>query len=109
MNKLFGEEMSDYDHIIGALTAGDLKTLKAIARERSDFPNGKDDLVHRHWLINAIDCGNREIVEWMLAEGVPANVDCDDAFPVLHSAIGREAPDKYQIIKVLIEAGADLN
>jgi len=101
--------MSDYDDIIKLLNAGDVATLKAIAMNNGDFPNGRDDFVHRHWLINAIDCGNRDIVEWMLKEGVPANVDCDAAFPVLHSAIGREASDKYEIIELLIAAGADVN
>lgn len=101
--------MSDYDDIMKPLMAGDVAALEEIASIVDDFPFGKDDFISRHWITNAIDCGTKEVVEWMLAKGVPVVFRDDEGFTVLHSAIDREKPDRIEIIRMLLKAGADIN
>ncbi len=101
--------MSDYDDIMKPLMAGDVEALREIAMIVDDFPTGKDDFISRHWITNAIDCGTKEVVSWMLAEGAPVVFDDDEGFSALHSAIDRDKPDRIEIIRMLIDAGADIN
>lgn len=101
--------MSDYDDIMKPLMAGDLAALEEIASIVDDFPCGKDDISSRHWITNAIHCGTKEVVAWMLAKGAPVVFRDDEGFTVLHSAIDREKPDRIEIIRMLLEAGADIN
>jgi ankyrin repeat protein len=105
----FGEEMSDYDDIMEPLMAGDVTALEEIASIVEGFPSGKDDFVSRHWITNAIDCGTKEVVAWMLSKKVPVVFRDDEGCTVLHSAIDREKPDRFEIIRMLLEAGADIN
>lgn len=101
--------MSDYDDIMKPLMAGDVATLEEIASIVDDFPGGKDDFISRHWITSAIDCGTKEVVAWMLSKKVPVVFRDDEGFTVLHSAIDRGKPDQIEVIKMLLEAGADIN
>ena len=101
--------MSDYDEIIKLIMAGNINALEDAAKIVIDFPKGQDDFINRHWITNAIDCGNAEVVKWMLNKQVSVNFKDDGGYCVLHSAIERNQPDKYEIMKILIKAGADVN
>ena len=101
--------MSDYDDVMKPLIAGDVAALEEIASIVDDFPTGKDDFISRHWITNAIDCGTKEVVSWMLSRGAPVVFDDDEGFSALHSAMDREIPDRIEIMKMLIDAGADIN
>jgi ankyrin repeat protein len=101
--------MRYYEYIMRPLMAGDVAALEEIASIVNDFPCGKDDCVFRHWITNAINCGTKEVVAWMLAKGAPVTFQDDEGFTVLHSAIDREKWDKLEIIRMLLEAGADIN
>ena len=101
--------MSDYDDIMKPLMVGDVEALEEIASIVDSFPCGKDDFVSRHWITNAIDSGTKEVVAWMLSRKVPVVFRDDEGFTVLHSAIDRENPDRIEIIRMLLEAGADVN
>lgn len=100
--------MSDYDDIMKPIMAGDIAALEEVAEIVDDFPTGKDDFIARHWITNAIDCGTIEVVTWMLSKGAPVVFE-DAGFTALHSAIDREKPDRIEIMKMLLEAGADIN
>lgn len=101
--------MSDYDDIMKPLMAGDVSALEAISSNVDDFPCGKDHFVSRHWITNAIDCGTKEVVAWMLSKGAPVVFRDDEGYSVLHSAIESERPDRIEIMAMLLEAGADVN
>ena len=74
-----------------------------------DFPKGLDGFLHRHWITNAIDCGSRTSVEWMLTKGVDISFRDDEGCTVLHSALDRELPDKYEVLELLLKHGAPVN
>src|SRR4051794_7158931 len=101
--------MSDYDEIMKCLSGDDIEALEELARIVDGFPAGKDDFIQRHWITNAIDCGNTKVVRWMLKKGAPVIFRNDEGYTVLHSAIERQTPDKYEIMQVLIDGGADVN
>jgi ankyrin repeat protein len=93
--------MSDYPDFHEAIMAGDVKALEEIAQFVDGFPPD--------WITDAIHCGTVKVVAWMLAHGAPAVFVADDGYSVLHCSIEREKPDKYEIMRMLIEAGADVN
>lgn len=101
--------MSCYKDIVTSLLAGDIATLDEFAQKVEGFPAGKDEFVHRYWITTAIHSGNASVVEWMLDKGAPINFRDDEGYTVLHSALESEHLDKYEIMHVLIEAGADVN
>lgn len=101
--------MSDFDLIMEAISSGDLEALDEFHAIIGDFPSGKDDLVGRNWLTNAIDAGTRESIEWMLERGAPVIFEDAEGYSVLHSAIHRRQDDRYEILRLLVAAGANLN
>ncbi len=100
--------MSDYEYIMKLLIAGDVDALEEIAFIVDDFPCGQDGII-RHWITNAIDCGTKEVVAWMLAKGAPVVFKDGEGYTVLHSVIARGRPDRIEIMRMLLEAGADIN
>lgn len=99
----------EYITIINHIMNDEFESLIKYAELIDDFPNGKDHFIHRHWITNAIDCGNLKIVEWMIQNEAPLVFEDDEGYSVLHSAIEREGEDKYQIMQLLIDNGADVN
>lgn len=99
----------DYDEIMDAIARGDIAALEEITEIVDDFPCGKDHFIERHWITNAVDCGAKEVVSWMLEKGVSLDFRDDEGFTVLHSAIDREIPSRHEVLKKLIEAGADID
>jgi len=101
--------MSDYDDIMEPLMAGDVAALEELASIVEGFPSGKDDFLSGYWITNAIDSGTKEVLAWMLSKKVPVVFRDRQGFTVLHSAIDRETPDRIEIIRMLLDAGADIN
>ena len=96
----------DYKYFIEVLRSGKVNDLEELASLEDDFPQGKDPLVMRQWITNAIDCGCKAAIEWMLQQEIEI-VFCDDeGYTVLHSALERDRDDKYEII---VKFGADVN
>lgn len=94
---------------MGIIGTADFPALEELAQCCDTFPDGVDDLIGRHWITNAIDCGSAEVVSWMLSHGATIPVDVKDGYTVLHSVIERDKDDKYQMMRILIAAGADVN
>ena len=101
--------MSDYDQILEAIIAGDIAALNEIAQLVDDFPAGRDDFVGRQWITNAIDCGTLSAVSWILEKGVPLDFRDEEGYTVLHSALDRKPPERCELMRLLVAAGADLN
>lgn len=99
----------DYRTIMGLIRAADFEALEELAGCWDEFPCGMDDFIGRHWITNAIDCGSVEVVSWMLSHGASVPIATDDGYTVLHSVIERDEDDRYRMMRVLIDAGADVN
>lgn len=99
----------EYKEAIAMLARGDTDELEAACHIIEGFPSGKDRLIERHWITNAIDCGSLNSVEWMISKGVELKFRDDEGLTPLHSCISRRLPDKYEILDALILAGADVN
>lgn len=102
--------MIDYDdEAMDSIVNGDVERLKSLASRHEDFPNGRDSLLERHWITNAVDCGTFEVVEWMLGEGVTIDFRDEEGNTPLHSALDRTLPDKHRILELLCSSGANVN
>jgi ankyrin repeat protein len=99
----------DYNYYMDILANGSIEQLEELSELDDDFPGGKDSLVFTHWIINAIHCGSKLSIKWMLNKGVNLNFLGDDGYTVLHSAIERLAEDKYEIFELLLKNGAPIN
>lgn len=92
--------------VLASGTASDFEELAALCE---DFPGGRDPLVGRHWITNAIDCGSELAVAWMLSKGVDISFRDDEGYTVLHSALDRSLDDKHRVLELLLRHGAPVN
>lgn len=100
---------SEYDYLLGLLKSGDITRLEEAANVIDDFPGGCDDFIGSRWIINAIDLGCLQSIEWMLDKGVDLAFRGDDGYTPLLSAIDRGSDDRYAVMRLLIDHGAPLN
>jgi len=99
-----------YDAIWQTLGAGSPEVWEKLSEEWPGFPQGREDFLGDTWLSRAVYSGNPAAVAWILGKGAEVSVLEKDGYTPLHSAIDSENGDsKYEIMGLLIEAGADLN
>ena len=100
----------DCDDIFSLISEGSCSDWEKVANEVPAFPNGCDDFIERRWIINALDSGSKECVKWMLERGVELNFVDEEGFSPIHACLDRrELPDRYEILSLLVKAGADIN
>jgi ankyrin repeat protein len=99
----------DATHILEALTYGDIAALEEYAQLIDYFPEGTDLVSRRRWMIHAIDIGTLDSVRWILGQKVVLNFVDAEGYSPLHSAIDRNNPDRYEILTLLLENGANPN
>lgn len=99
----------DYDYVLDTLRSGQEAQFVELEQLLDGFPNGIDDFIGRRWIINAIDCGSRASIEWMLSRGVDLLFEDEEGYTVLHAAIDRSLSDKHEIIESLLKHGASIN
>jgi ankyrin repeat protein len=97
----------DYDHALRVLASGDEAQWEELELLLEGFPHGEDDFLGRRWIINAVDCGSVASVRWLLARGVDLRFRDDEGYTVLHSALDRKGPERYELLELLLDAGAD--
>ncbi|MCL2154094.1 MAG: ankyrin repeat domain-containing protein [Leptospirales bacterium] len=98
------------DLIFSKLQNGTVEDWECLAKQFPDFPNGLDDVcVGRYWITNAIDCASLECVKWIISKGVNLRFVDSEGYSPLHSCIDREFSDKYEMLQLLINSGADIN
>ena len=100
---------AEYDRIMRVLANGSRDDLDALSRDVDSFPHGVDDFIHRHWITNAIDCGSKLAIDWMLDKCVDLPFRNEEGYTVLHSAIDRERDDRHNVLEALLIAGAPVN
>src|SRR5262245_34215474 len=104
-----GEAFAEYERRMGVLAHGPRDDLDALSKESCSFPCCVDDFIHRHWITNAIDCGSKASIEWMLEKRVDLTFRDDEGYTVLHSAIDRRREDRHDVLEALLNAGAPVN
>jgi len=72
------------------------------------YPDFSDSIAD-HWLNIAVSEAPLECVRWMLSKGVNLNYKSPGGYFPLHCCLERELPDKYEILQLLIDSGADIN
>lgn len=98
-----------YQRILDALATGTRHEWERLSAEVSGFPHGVDDLVHRRWIVNALGSGSIDSVRWMLEKHVDLNFRDEEGYTPLHVAIEREPPARYELLELLLHAGAPIN
>lgn len=101
--------IEDYKYISDVLASGDEILLAELEQVLDGFPNGVDDFTGCHWIINAISVGSISSITWMLSHNVDLTFRDQDGYTVLHAALEREKPDKYQVMELLLKHGASVN
>lgn len=97
------------DLIFNSLLKGTVEDWERLAQQFSDFPDGLDSKLGRPWITHAIDCASLECVKWMLLKGVNLRFMDEEGYSPLHRCIDRKRADKYEILQLLIDNGADIN
>ena len=98
-----------YERGLAVLESGDPAALDALMRELAGFPHGEDPYVGRRWITNAIDTGSKGSVQWMLHQGVDLGFRDAEGYTPLHSALVRGSSDRYEVLEMLLAAGAPVN
>lgn len=99
----------EYRHLLALLQKGDIGLLEEAAQVIESFPCGQDHFLQRQWISNAIDCGSLESIEWVLSKEADLSFTDSEGYTPLLSALERERPDKYEVLRLLIEHGAPLD
>jgi ankyrin repeat protein len=91
-----------------ALQRGDLQAIRQRALAEPDYLTRRD-FVGSTPLQTVIDFGELELVEFLLTNGADPNVEVDDGYSCLLSAVESEAPASTAIVAALIAAGANIH
>jgi ankyrin repeat protein len=94
--------------ILAVLSQGTILDLEELTRRIPGFPDGCDDWGDP-WIIDAVTYGSRATVQWMISRGVDLTVRDTISCTVLHTALERDEPDKYEILELLLQHGAPVN
>jgi ankyrin repeat protein len=98
--------MSDPLAIHKATVAGDLDALRRAYGGSTDFPNVRNE--SGTWCLEyAIYHGPIALVRTLLDIGADPNYD-ERSFPSLFAVLDRAAPDKHEVLALLLEAGANV-
>ncbi len=90
------------------LESGDTEAIRTRALTDPAYLKEKDWLGDTP-LENAIDFAHLDLVRFLLEQGADPNVDVDDGYTCLLSAVENEDDVSVEILSALIEAGADIH
>ena len=100
---------SDYDMAAAVLRSGDRARLIELRDLLDGFPEGVDSFIGRRWILNAIDFGARTSVEWILEQHVDLSFRDEEGYTPLLTVIDSKRADRYELLEVLLRAGAPVN
>jgi ankyrin repeat protein len=98
-----------FEWIMDILANGSCEDFEVLAQEVEGFPDGVDASVGRRWITNAIDCGSKQAVQWMIGQDVNLDFEDEEGYPILHSVLDSRGKDRYEILRMLLTAGAPVN
>lgn len=103
--------MSNYlDALHAAFLQGDLHAIQTQLGNPQDFPNTPmDNCTGETCLEYAIYHSPLSLVRSLLELGANPNYKAADGFPALISAIDRQGEDRYAVLELLLEFGADIH
>lgn len=90
-----------------AIATGDVEALRAGFDDAPEFPNVHDEC-GRTLLDHAIYLGPISLVRALLELGADPNYADNGGFPSLFAAIDRTTADRYDVMELLLAAGADV-
>jgi ankyrin repeat protein len=102
------DEKFDFKAIHDAYDRGDLEALRA-ALHQDDFPNNHCPLGFGEPLIQAIYSSPISFIRQLLEIGADPKIPVDDGFPPLIAALTSDRPERNEIVKLLLEFGADVH
>lgn len=91
-----------------AIVAGEVDDLRRAFGDIGNFPNVRDEC-GESCLDHAIYRGPVSLVRALLDLGADPNDPDPGGFPPLFAAIDRTAPDRHQVLALLLAAGANVN
>ena len=91
------------------LKDSDLDQLEFASQVVDSFPYERDSCHGSPWIVHAVSSGSLKSVKWMVEKGVNIQPIDTDGYPPVISCIDVEGKEKYQILRVLINAGADID
>jgi ankyrin repeat protein len=91
-----------------AIVAGDVDGLRAAFGDDPAFPNVRDEC-GQCLLDHAIYRGPPSLVRTLLALGADPNYEDGGGFPSLFAAVDRTAPDRHEVMAMLLAAGAKVD
>ena len=95
--------------IHAAYERGDLAALKALLGDPPDFPNGRGPAgVGEIILEYAIYHSPLSFIRALLKHGADPNYDAHAGFPSLIAALSSGRPDRYELARLLLAFGADI-
>ncbi|MCB1076736.1 MAG: ankyrin repeat domain-containing protein [Verrucomicrobiae bacterium] len=100
----------DLETVLELIRDGDIQSLEFISECIDTFPSGiEDQILGTHWITYAIELGSLDALLWMLEKGTKTDFEDGMGYTALHSAIESTSSKKYEIMKLLLEFGADVN
>lgn len=94
-----------YEYAMEVLASDQVEDFEQLRSLVDTFPHGTDELFGRSWIRNAVDCGSLTAVRWIVENDVDLAVE-DEGYTPLHAAVERDLPQKYEILQLLLRAGA---
>jgi ankyrin repeat protein len=101
------ENMRAYIALEHALRAGDVAGARDAIGSPPEFPNVRDPYTHTPLLELALAWAPRAAVAELLAAGADPNFEALDGFPALVGTILSERDDIAELVRLLLDAGAD--
>jgi ankyrin repeat protein len=92
-----------------AFGAGDLQAVKSMVEEPGEFPNSWIPALRTFPLEYAIYHSPVPFIRELLALGADPNYQHEATFPSLLAALSTEREDRYEIVDLLLGAGAHLH
>ena len=94
---------------MSVLVKGNQFDLEELYKNVDGFPNGADEFIGRKWIINAIDSGSIQSIEWIINKKVEINFIDEEGRSPLMNALERRPASRYQVLELLLDNGADPN